>query len=147
MLQEKDIAQVMAHPEVEAHCRQLVRQNSEYADWLMKYTRIEGRVAITDLRSLDHPPSGNRFLVYSLFPETVVSVRIRYENSQKQTVVVNIGHSIFNPACNVHVGRLLTAFGGGGHRGAAAARFPAEKADSYLPQIICILVKNLPDLN
>jgi len=146
MLREKDIAQVMAQPEVEAHCRNVVRQNGEYADWLRKYTRIEGRVAVTDFRSLIHPPSGNRFLAYSLFPETIVSIRIRYENHQKQTVVVNIGHSIFNPGCNVHVGRLLTAFGGGGHRGAAAARFPADKADIYLPQIISMLVQNLPDL-
>jgi nanoRNase/pAp phosphatase (c-di-AMP/oligoRNAs hydrolase) len=66
---------------------------------------------------------------------------------QKQTIVVNIGHSIFNPNCNVHVGRLLTAFGGGGHRGAASARFPADKADVYLPQIIRTLAQNLPDLN
>lgn len=144
MLREQDIAAVMAHPEVEARCRTVVRQNGEYAEWLSKYTRIEGRVAITDFRSLDPPPTGNRFLSYSLFPEAVVSVRIRYEDAARQTVVVNVGHSIFNPNCSVHAGRLLAAFGGGGHRGAAAARFPASKADSYLPQIISTLAKNQP---
>lgn len=144
MLRDQDIAAVMAHPEVAARCRTVVRQNGEYAEWLSKYTRIEGRVAITDFRSLDPPPTGNRFLSYSLFPEAVVSVRIRYEDAARQTVVVNVGHSIFNPNCSVHAGRLLAAFGGGGHRGAAAARFPASKADSYLPQIIAALVKNQP---
>lgn len=147
MLREKDIAQAMTHPEVEARCRKVVRQNSEYAGWLRKFTRIEGRVAITDFRALAQPPSGNRFLAYSLFPETVVSVRIRYEDPGRQTVAVSIGHSIFNPGCRVHVGRLLTAFGGGGHRGAASARFPADRADVFLSQIISALVKNLPDLN
>jgi hypothetical protein len=142
MLRTSDVASIMVHPEVKDRCRRVVRQNSEYADWLKQYTRIEGRVAITDFRALDHPPSGNRFLSYSLFPEAVVSVRIRYEGDQKQTVVVNIGHSIFNPHCNVHVGRLLADFGGGGHRGAASARFPAAKASIYLPQIISVLVKN-----
>jgi hypothetical protein len=142
LLRAKDIASIMAHPEVKDRCRRVVRQNSEYADWLKQYTRIEGQVAITDFRALDHPPSGNRFLSYSLFPEAVVSVRIRYEGDQKQTVVVNIGHSIFNPNCNVHVGRLLADFGGGGHCGAASARFPADKASSYLPQIMNALVKN-----
>lgn len=142
MLRAKDIARVVAHPEVAARCRNVVRQNSEYADWLRRFTRIEGRVAITDFRSLDPPPSGNRFLAYSLFPEAVVSVRIRYEDPQKQTVVVNIGHSIFNPNCNVHVGRLLAGFGGGGHRGAASARFPAARAASYLSRIITALVRN-----
>lgn len=144
MLRDQDIAAVMAHPEVAARCRTVVRQNGEYAEWLSKYTRIEGRVAITDFRSLDPPPTGNRFLSYSLFPEAVVSVRIRYEDAARQTVVVNVGHSIFNPNCSVHAGRLLAAFGGGGHRGAAAARFPASKAAGYLPQIISTLVKNQP---
>ena len=141
LLHGKDIALVMAHPEVEARCRTVVRQNREYAEWLRKYTRIEGRVAITDFRSLEQAPLGNRFLAYSLFPEAVVSVRIRYEDPGKQTVAVSIGHSIFNPGCRVHAGRLLTAFG------AAAARFPADQADAYLPQIIHILVNNLPDLH
>lgn len=144
LLREKEIAAVMTHPEVAAHCRKAVRQNSEYADWLTKYTRIEGRVAITDFRSLDQPPTGNRFLSYSLFPQAVVSVRIRYEEAARQTVAVSVGHSIFNPHCNVHVGRLLADFGGGGHRGAASARFPASKAPVYLPQIIAALVKNQP---
>lgn len=145
MLREKDITQVMAHPEIEARCRKVVRLNSEYAEWLKKYTRIEGQVAVTDFRAIDHPPTGNRFLSYCLFPGIAVSLRIRYEDAKKQTIVVNIGHSIFNPACNVHVGRLLAEFGGGGHRGAASARFPAAMADSYLPKIIGALVKNLPD--
>ncbi len=145
VLQEKDIVQVMAHPEVEARCRNVVRQNTEYGDWLRKFTRIEGGVAITDFRSLAQPPSGNRFLSYSLFPEAFVSIRIRYEGPGKQTVVINIGHSIFNPHCNVHVGRLLAGFGGGGHRGAASARFPADLAASYLPRILTALVCNQPE--
>jgi hypothetical protein len=145
MLRVKDIASVMAHPEVAARCRDVVRRNSEYAGWLREYTRIEGGVAITDFRSLDPPPSGNRFLSYSLFPEAVVSVRIRFEDATRQTVVVNIGHSIFNPNCNVHVGRLLAEFGGGGHSGAASVRFPAEMADGFLPAIIGALVRNQPD--
>jgi hypothetical protein len=144
LLRKNDIGRVMTDPDVQAYCRRVVQQNSEYADWLKRYTRIEGQVAITDFRPLDHPPSGNRCLAYCLFPECVVSARIRYQDAKKQTVVVNIGHSIFNPYCTVHAGRLLTDFGGGGHRGAASARFPAAKAASYLPQIISALVKNQP---
>jgi oligoribonuclease NrnB/cAMP/cGMP phosphodiesterase (DHH superfamily) len=144
LLRGKNIQQAMADSDVKAHCRRVIQENSAYADWLRQYTRVEGQVAITDFRSLDHPPSGNRFLSYYLFPETVVSVRVRYEDRTKQTIVVNIGHSIFNPHCNVHVGRLLAEFEGGGHRGAASARFASGKADSYLPQIISALVKNQP---
>jgi nanoRNase/pAp phosphatase (c-di-AMP/oligoRNAs hydrolase) len=40
------------------------------------------------------------------------------------------------------VGRLLAAFGGGGHRGAASARFPAALAQEYLSRIIAALEQN-----
>jgi hypothetical protein len=100
---------------------------------------------VTDLRPFYPPPAGNRFLVYCLFPEAVVNVRIRYEDPERRTLAVSVGHSIFNPECNVHAGRMLTAFNGGGHRGAGAARFPAEKADEYLPQILDILIRNEPE--
>ena len=142
LLREKDITYVLADPDVAVRCRRVNTENREYADWLKQYTRIEGQVAIIDFRDLDHPPSGNRFLSYCLFPETVVSVRIRYEDRRKQTVVVNIGHSIFNPHCNVHVGKLLAGCEGGGHRGAASARFDVSKMNDYLPEIIGRLVRN-----
>jgi hypothetical protein len=142
LLREMDVKHVMTDPEVESRCRKVNKDNSEYADWLRKYTRVEGQVAITDFRALGHPPTGNRFLSYCLFPETVVSVRIRFEDRKQQTVVVNIGHSIFNPHCNVHVGKLLADFEGGGHRGAASTRFHVSKADQYLPRIIDRLLKN-----
>ncbi|MBI5581475.1 MAG: exopolyphosphatase [Deltaproteobacteria bacterium] len=142
LLREKSMRDVMADPEVAKHCRTVVEQNARYADVIEAHTRIEKHVSITDLRGLDHPPSGNRFLVYCMFPETVVNVRIRYENTKKDTVVVNIGHSIFNPHCNVHVGKLLAGCEGGGHRGAASTRFDVARAARYLRHIIDTLLKN-----
>jgi oligoribonuclease NrnB/cAMP/cGMP phosphodiesterase (DHH superfamily) len=142
LLREKSMREVMANPQVAERCRKVVEQNARYADVLEAHTRIEQQVSITDLRGLDHPPSGNRFLVYCMFPEAVVNVRIRYENQNKDTVVVNIGHSIFNPHCNVHVGKLLAGCEGGGHRGAASARFDVSKTNDYLPEIIDRLVRN-----
>jgi hypothetical protein len=142
LLREKSMREVMADPQVAERCRTVVEQNARYADVLEAHTRVEQHVSITDLRELDPPPSGNRFLVYCMFPETVVNVRIRYENKNKDTVVVNIGHSIFNPHCNVHVGKLLAGCEGGGHRGAASARFDVNKMNDYLPEIIGRLVRN-----
>ena len=74
LLREKSMRDVMADPEVAERCRTVVEQNARYADVLEAYTRIEQHVSITDLRGLDNPPSGNRFLVYCMFPETVVNV-------------------------------------------------------------------------
>jgi len=87
-------------------------------------------------------PTGNRFLVYSMFPEAVVSVKIRYDTKDKKRVAVSVGRSIFNRNCKVNVGVMLSAFEGGGHRAAASCRFAADKANDYIPKIIDILLKN-----
>ncbi len=133
---------VLADAEVVERCHQVVEQNARYAEILKTCTRRVRHVSITDLRPLANAPSGNRFLAYSLFPDAVVNIRIRYETGSTDTVVVNIGHSIFTPGCKVHVGKLLAAFGGGGHRGAASVRFPAGLAEDYLARIIDALKQN-----
>ena len=142
LFREFDIHQVLENTEVKQYCQNVIAQNDRYVDFLREHTRLNQHVSITDFRPFDNPPGGNRFLVYSLFPESAVNVRIRYENPNKDIVVVNVGHSIFNPRCNVNVGLMLAEFDGGGHRGAGSTRLPAGKADEAIQQIIDCLVQN-----
>jgi len=142
LFRKRAIRQVLKDPEVKQHCQSVVAHNDRYVEFLKKHTFLNHNVAITDLRTLDNPPGGNRFLVYSLFPESIVNLRIRYQDKKKEMVVVNVGHSIFNPNCNVNVGLMLAHFEGGGHRSAGSTRFHVSKADEYIPAIIDILLKN-----
>ena len=142
LFRKRSIRQILKDPEVKQHCQAVTKQNDRYVEFLKAHTVLNQHVAITDFRAFDRPPSGNRFLVYSLFPESFVHVRIRYEDRNKQIIVVNIGHSIFNPDCKVNVGLLLVRFGGGGHPGAGSARFHVSQSDDYISQIIDCLVKN-----
>lgn len=142
LLREFNITQVLEDAEVRKRCDDVTVQNDKYTGYLNGHTQLKDHVSITDFRNLREIPPGNRFLVYSLFPNSVVNVRIRYEGQDKAIVVVNVGHSIFNPHCNVNAGLLLADFGGGGHRGAGSARFHVSKAADYIPKIIDTLVKN-----
>ena len=142
LLRSNDISAVLEDPEVKERCRRVIEENEKYSVYLKKYTRLDNHVSITDFRNLENLPAGNRFLVYSLFPDSVVNMRIRYEKTNREMTAVNIGHSIFNRSCNVNAGLLLADFGGGGHRGAASTRFETSEADDYLPRIIDVLQKN-----
>ena len=142
LLREQPIQQVLENIEVKQHCQDVVIQNDRYVDVLKQHTVLNQHVAITDFRPLDNPPFGNRFLVYSLFPESSVNLRIRHEDQNKDMVVINLGHSIFNPGCNVNVGLMLAQFGGGGHAGAGSARVPSSRADDILSKIIDQLLAN-----
>lgn len=137
-----DIQTVLEDLDVKQHCKEVIQQNERYTGYLAENTRLEKNVTITDFRHLAPTPVGNRFLVYSLFPDSYVNVRIAYEDKDRQMVVVNVGHSIFNPACQVNAGLLLTDFDGGGHRGAASTRFHCRRAEEIIPQIIDALQQN-----
>ena len=142
LLGNHNLGNVLKDPEVKRRCQDVVNQNEQYAVHLKASTRLEKHVAITDFRHLGKTPTGNRFLVYALFPESFVHVRIRHEDKNKEMIAVSVGHSIFNPRCKVNAGLLLANFEGGGHFGAASAGFHAGKAEEFIPQIIDALLKN-----
>lgn len=144
MLGTRDIDTVMADPLVRERCDIVVRENKAYAGYLKEHTRIQGQISITDFRGLDPVPSGNRFLIYCLFPDTVASVKLRYTEPEKTHVLVSIGHSIFNRNCRVNVGQLLACYGGGGHAGAGGCTLEAKDAQQKIDEIVNILQANVP---
>jgi len=145
LIRRFEIGAIINDQGVKERCSTVNSNNKKYKELLKKYTQIKNDVSITDFRSLNETPDGNRFLAYSLFPESVVNVKIRYDDKERQMIALSIGHSIFNKNCNVNVGLLLSRFEGGGHQGAAACRFHVSKADDYIRKIIEVLLKNEPN--
>ena len=142
LLRKYEIDKILDDPEVKQRCEAVIEQNKEFKKSLLKHTQLIEHVSVTDFRALGQAPVGNRFLVYSLFPTSVVSVKIRYDDDSRQRIAVSVGHSIFNRNCNVNVGHMLSKFEGGGHRGAGSCRFHVDKAEDYIPKILDILIKN-----
>jgi nanoRNase/pAp phosphatase (c-di-AMP/oligoRNAs hydrolase) len=144
LLQTSSVDQIMKDPEVAARCEEVIEDNRTYRDLLKTHTTVHGQVAVTDFRGLEKDPSGNRFLVYSLYPESAVQVKIRFDGSDPNRVIVSVGHSIFNRNCRVNVGLLMKRFEGGGHPGAGSCRFHVSKSDAYISAILSTLIQNDP---
>lgn len=126
---------VLATPEI-ARRVALCRENDIAAlHALRDHSRTDGNVIITDFRSAEKPPVGNRFLIYLVHPEGNVSIRAQW-GPRKEFVAVTVGHSILNRTCITDIGRLCSDFGGGGHHGAGACTFLPEEADSGLSKIV-----------
>ena len=98
-------------------------------------------MVVTDFRDLAQMPVGNRFLVYTLFPEANIQVRLAW-GPKRERVVVNMGWSIFNRTCKTNVGVLMSLYGGGGHKGAGSCMLPVETADAQVRQMIDTLRAN-----
>lgn len=142
LLRHHPVEKIVNEPDVAVRCSDTVKRNAVYKDLLIKHTHVKQHVAVSDFRSITPAPDGNRFLVYSLYPESSVSVRIRYTDPECANIAVSVGRSVLNDTCLVNVGKMLSRFGGGGHAGAGACTFPEAQGKDYIPEIIETLLKN-----
>ena len=60
LLGHSEIDQVLEDSQVKAQCDKIIEQNAVYKEILYKYTEIKKHVSITDFRSFDIAPNGNR---------------------------------------------------------------------------------------
>ncbi|MEW6587434.1 MAG: exopolyphosphatase [Nitrospirota bacterium] len=129
------VESVLLQPEVVERVTLLRENNSSFLEILREHSRQDGNVVITDLRSLNKTPIGNRFLVYTLFPQANISLRIQW-GPEKKFVAVTLGHNIFNRTSRADCGKMCGDFGGGGHFGAAACTLKPEKAEQQIREIV-----------
>ncbi len=140
-LKTMPIAEVLAQPEVRERIDRIRREQTEFKELLSRNSFQVNNVVVTDLREVERLPAGNRFLVYSLFPEANVSLRVHW-GPRADTVVVAVGHSIFNRTCNTSVGELMSRYAGGGHRGAGTCIVPLDRAADVIDEILTELQAN-----
>ena len=138
LLRTADVDQVLKMPGIAQRVAVYRENDLKALQALRKNSRIDGNVIITDFRNVAQPPVGNRFLIYIVYPEANVSVRVQW-GPRKEFVAVTIGHSILNRTCTTHIGRLCSDFGGGGHRGAGGCRLTPKEADRSISDIVRIL--------
>ncbi len=145
LLRENAIENVLKDTLVRHRCNVVINNNILYKSTLKKHTHVKNSVAVTDFRGFPHAPSGNRFLVYSMYPESNVQMKIFNDKKNPDVTIISVGHSIFNRTCNVNVGKMLANFNGGGHRGAGSCNFPKADFDRVFPLIRDQLEKNVAD--
>jgi oligoribonuclease NrnB/cAMP/cGMP phosphodiesterase (DHH superfamily) len=134
-LKSLPIEEVLSQSLVKKRVQLLKENNEKFLKILNENSRQEGNVVITDFRSLDKVPIGNRFLVYTLFPTSNISIRLQW-GPGKKFVAVTLGHNIFNKTSRTNCGQICSEFGGGGHKGAAACPLNAKTANKQIKEII-----------
>jgi hypothetical protein len=134
-LTTKNVMEILMIPEVRERCKRLLMDQQKFIEAMKATSRLDGNVIITDLRSAGPVPSGNRFLIFTLFPLGNVQARI-FNGRAGEFIVVALGKSIFNRTCEIDLGALCGEFGGGGHSGAATCQLPLDQAEEAVQKII-----------
>ena len=139
-VKEVSIEKILQHREVAKRCERVLAEQAHFKQVLKGHARANGPVVVTDLRGVKDLPVGNRFLVFTMFPECNVEMRIFH--GLGDTTVVALGHSIFNRTCKVNVGDMAVKYGGGGHKGASTVQLAPDIAEGAIKDILAILKAN-----
>lgn len=131
--------EILAMPDIQERIKLYNEQTELFKDMVHKYTRIEGDVIITDLRGVSPIYTGNRFLIYSLYPEQNLSCWI-VDGKGGKGCSCAVGYSILNRTSHVNVGSTMLKYGGGGHMAVGTCQFTDEEAPEKVPQLLDELV-------
>lgn len=134
------IEEILQLPDVAERIVAYNEQTEKFIEMVQKYTRIEKDLIISDLREVEPIYSGNRFLIYSLYPEQNISIWIVSGRGGKGCSCA-VGYSVLNRTATLDVGSLMLRFGGGGHKAVGTCQFTDEEMDSKIPMLIAELLR------
>ncbi len=129
------IDQIMKLPDVQERIDLYFDHAEKFKDQLMRCATVHKNVVILDLQQEEIIYSGNRFMIYALFPECNISIH-RMWGFQKQNTVFTVGKSIFNRTSKTNIGEKMLEYGGGGHLNAGTCQVDHDKADTVLQELV-----------
>ena len=135
------IDEILVLPDVKERMDLYFEQDALFRDMVKKHTRTDGNVIISDLRGLETIYTGNRFVVYSLYPKQNISMWI-VDGRAKLNCPIAVGHSILNRTSKTDVGALLLKYGGGGHHQVGTCQVPYGDADKVIGELVAQMKKD-----
>ncbi|RED49216.1 exopolyphosphatase [Aestuariispira insulae] len=128
MCRNKPVLEILEEPDVKERVEVYLSSQEKCIDQLKRCATVDGNLVRIDLRDEEVIWPGNRFLVYTLFPDCNISMHI-LPGREPGITVFAIGKSIFNRSSNTNVGELCLAFHGGGHAAAGTCQVPNAQAE------------------
>jgi len=132
---EKSIYDILSMPDVKERLDFYFQQRDLFMEMIKEHTKTDGNVLVVDMRGIDTIYAGNRFIIYTLYPEQNISMWV-VDGRNKSNVAITVGHSIINRTSTVDVGSLLLFYGGGGHRQVGTCQVSYDEADRIVSEIM-----------
>ena len=127
--------EILSLPDVKERIEMYYEQTEKFKEMVLAHTVTEGKLLISDLRGVDPIYSGNRFMIYSMYPEQNISAWIVSGRGGKGCSAA-VGYSILNKTCTVDVGSLMLKYNGGGHKKVGTCQFTDDNMAVGLPKML-----------
>lgn len=131
----KDVDEILALPDVAERTKRYLEHQPLYEDMLKWTAKPRKNVIVTYIMDEQIIYCGNRFVVYAMFPEQNIEVRVLW-GKDKRNVVFACGHSILNRTSKTNVGKLMLEHGGGGHPKVGTCQVSVETWKEELEEIV-----------
>jgi nanoRNase/pAp phosphatase (c-di-AMP/oligoRNAs hydrolase) len=135
---DKPIEEILALDDVKERIDVYLEQQNLFTEMVKKHAKIEGKAIYIDLRDVDTIYAGNRFLLYTLFPEQNISLWV-VDGKKKVNTVITAGYSIINKTATVDIGSLMLKYGGGGHRSVGTCQVDFDDTDKIIREILAAI--------
>jgi len=132
---DKSTEEILDMPDVKERIEVYNEQTEKFKEMVKAHTRTVGNVIISDLRNVDPIYTGNRFLIYSMYPEQNISAWI-VNGKGGVGCSAAVGYSIINKTCKVDVGHLMLKYNGGGHEKVGTCQFSDDNMETDLPKML-----------
>jgi nanoRNase/pAp phosphatase (c-di-AMP/oligoRNAs hydrolase) len=132
---ETPIEKILAMEDVKERLEIYNTQNELFREMVTKHAVFKKNVLLLDMRGVGTIYAGNRFLIYTMYPEQNISVWV-VDGKDSTNAVITVGYSIINRSATVDVGSLLLKYGGGGHHQVGTCQIPSTEAERVLAEII-----------
>ncbi len=126
---------ILEMPDVEERVERYFEQGELFREMVRKNATVHGNLVVLDLRRQKEIYSGNRFVLYTIYPQCNISMQI-IMGKQNRNTVFSVGHSIINRSSRTDVGRLMLRYGGGGHRKVGACQVDNDRAEQVRQELI-----------
>ena len=132
---DHNINQLLELPDVKERTDLYFEHEEKFKAQIKRCATVHGNLVILDLREEEVIYSGNRFVIYALFPQCNISIHVMW-GLKKQNTVFATGKSIFDRNSKTNVGELMLKFNGGGHNAAGTCQVPHDQNEACLAELI-----------
>lgn len=129
------VERILEMPDVEERIERYFEQDQVFRQMIKENAKVHGNLVVLDLRRQPEIYTGNRFVIYTMYPQCNISMQI-IMGKQNQNTVFTVGHSIIQRTSKTDVGNLMFKYGGGGHRAVGTCQVDNDRAEQVKQELI-----------
>lgn len=135
------VAEILEKPDVQERIKRYFEQDKLFREMIRQNSTVHGNLVVLDLRRQPEIFTGNRFVIYTMYPRCNISMQI-IMGKLNQNTVFTVGHSITNRTSRIDVGRLMLQYGGGGHEKVGTCQVDTDQAEKVQQELIAAILQD-----